>query len=92
MLIQFFSLLFSVQTLEEFNKVRKYIRFLGEQMDDKSMVCYEKGSKIEWAFCNVRTKKIHTELIDKKVLFDVCLTYINWYESLDTSQAGESFN
>jgi trehalose-6-phosphatase len=78
-----FSWLLSVQTEEDNRKTRKYVRFLGDQMDDKSMFCYIRGLKLEWAFYNVKTKKIHTELIDKKAVVDACVEYINWYESLD---------
>jgi hypothetical protein len=71
-----FSWLLSVQTEEDNRKTRRYVRFLGDQMDNISMFSYLRGEKLEWGFYNVKTKKIHTQQIDKNVIIDVCTEYI----------------
>jgi len=77
-----FSWLLSVQTEEDNRKTRRYVRFLGDQMDNISMFSYLRGEKLEWGFYNVKTKKIQTQQIDKNVIIDVCTEYIQWYSSL----------
>jgi hypothetical protein len=79
---EIFSWLLSMDVQEDYEKRKKYIRFLGDQMDNISMFSYLRGEKLEWGFYNVKTKKIHTQQIDKNVIIDVCTEYIQWYSSL----------
>ncbi|HEV8512967.1 MAG TPA: DUF1629 domain-containing protein, partial [Cyclobacteriaceae bacterium] len=60
---------------------KKYIRFLGEQMDHVTMFAYLKNDAIEWAFYNQKTKKIKTEQIAKTSIIKACDPYFKWFES-----------
>ena len=67
-----------------YQKRRKYIRFLGDQMDDLSMFSRLHDGQLEWTFRTCRTKvpRFTSVLLDKNAVAKVCTKYVAWCERL----------
>ena len=65
----------------EFQRRRRYIRFMGEQMDSVTMFSYLRNGRLDWAFRHNRAQnqRLHVHSIDKKVVVAVARAYIGWY-------------
>lgn len=68
-------------TYEEYHSVvMKFIRWMGEQMDEFSMLAYYKDEKFEWIVYDNKKKKVLHFTIEESDLLSAATEYIDWYE------------
>jgi hypothetical protein len=84
---QIFAWLLSTPSHALYQKRRKYIRFLGDQMDHLTMFSRLHEGQLEWTFYDNRAKvpNFTTVLLDKSVVTKVCTKYLAWCERLPVS-------
>src|SRR6478609_2478670 len=61
---QIYTWLLETPSQAQFSKRRKYIRFLGDQMDHLTMFTRLHEGQLEWTFCDHRGNKKPTSLLD----------------------------
>lgn len=57
-----------------------YVRWMGEQMDEFSMMAYYTNGKFEWIINDVKKKKMLNYSIEESDLLNAVNEYINWYQ------------
>jgi hypothetical protein len=57
-----------------------YVRWMGDQMDEFSMMAYYKDKKFEWIVYDVKKKKVLHYTVEESYLVNAVNEYINWYE------------
>jgi hypothetical protein len=65
----------------DFESRMKYIRWMGEQLDEFSMIAFFNKDKFQWIVYDVKKKKVFSYLITEADLVNTSADYINWYES-----------
>jgi hypothetical protein len=81
---QIYAWLLDTPSHAAFQRRRKYIRFMGDQMDHLTMFSRLQDGQLEWTFCDPHGKvpRFTTVLLDKSTVEKVCKKYIAWCERL----------
>ena len=58
----------------------KYVRWMGEQMDEFCMFAFFRDNRFDWIVYDVRKKKATSYAIEESDLISTSTEYINWYE------------
>jgi len=58
----------------------KYVRWMGEQLDEFSMIAFYGDNRFNWIVYDVKKKKAMGYTIEESDLVSASTDYINWYE------------
>jgi hypothetical protein len=58
----------------------KYVRWMGEQLDEFSMIVFFRDNRFNWVVYDVKRKKATSYAIEESDLVGASTEYIDWYE------------